>query len=222
MLGQLPSDHYTFLQDPGPPRWMRTKGPSRAASQILLGLHVILFLTVQWVVVSPLLSLPQLLCWIWLPTVTMPFATFLASQSFWDNCGPWGPADAPSPPLQSSVESLKLWLERVLATSKMPEVPKMYHTKDKVTQHIDPSTSTQYFGKLDAWAGSIAFPGLTKFAETVIKLDSRGRAAPIQGHDIAGIINNLQLQCEVLQLLKVSCPRLEIPNRDAISLMPCK
>jgi hypothetical protein len=100
--------------------------------------------------------------------------------------------------LLSSKESLKLWLEPVVATTKMPDAPKMYHIKDKMTRRIDPSTSTQYFCYLNAWAGNIAFPGLTKFVETVIKLDSRGCVSPIQGHNIAGILDNVQLQREVL------------------------
>ena len=89
-------------------------------------------------------------------------------------------------------------------------------------RRIDPSTSTQYLCDLDAWAGNIAFPGLMKFAETVIKLDARGRVSPIQGHDIAGILDNVPLQRKVLQLLKVSCSRLEIPDRAIIALMPCE
>ncbi len=70
--------------------------------------------------------------------------------------------------------------------------------------------------------GNITFPGLTKFAETIIKLNARGRVLPIQGHNIAGILDNVPLQHEVLQLLKVSCLCLEIPDRATIALMPCE
>ena len=186
------------------------------ACALLLALHVTLFATTAWSIVSPLLFTLGHLRSIWLPAFNMPFQTY--SQEAWGL--PWASmlSSFSQPPGFSTMPPQRpLWLERVIANSRIPDAPKMFHVKDKVVRRVDPSTSTQWFGELDAWAANIAFSGLTLFAETAIKLDSRGRVLPIAGHDVAGILDNIPLQREVLRLLKMSCPRLDMPSLDFIT-----
>ena len=123
--------------------WM---GSTRTtACKLLLCLHVTLFSAVLWTVVSPFfyallqhLHLPQL------PVVTMPFGAFFRgagapSQHEAPPFYPRRPQEFFAPPPRA------LWLERIVANSKIPDAPKMFSVKDKTVRRLDPSTSTAWF-----------------------------------------------------------------------------
>jgi len=122
----------------------------------------------------------------------------------------------------SSSKPDPLWVERTLAIGKMPQAPPLYTVKDGLVRRIDASNSPQWFCEFESWAGSIGLAGYVLFADAVIRFDESGKVLPLEGHDLATILENKALQRIVLKKLRAHAITLDIPSEADIDAMTDK